>query len=1045
MLKSTNTSNDVIRIVQPRQGIWRTYDGTDGLPPGHYFCLLQDRQGYLWLGAEKGLCRYDGVRFITYTTKDGLPANCVTSICEDSQGCLWVGTDGGVSCYDGERFTNYSAEDGLVGIMITSICEDSHGRLWFGSNGGVSCYDGERFINYSTEDGLAGKNVQAICEDSQKCLWFGTNGGVSCYDGERFINYTTEDGLAGKNVQAICEDSQKRLWFGTNGGVSYYDGEIFINYATQNGLAGKNVQAICEDNQERLWFSIRDGGVCCFDGRIFTTYTTADGLLDNRVWDILQDHEGSFWLVHIHSGLTRFDPETARLLTGTTVSEALIQTRDGALWFGEGNHLYCLHKGKQRCQNFDSVVNCLMEDSNGRFWIGTYDGLYCYDSAHSVCEEKPKHFTEREGLKSNTIFSVIESRDGTIWVGTGGFPGYLCRFGGSRFEAIQTPNVVVQRLLEDNYGRIWMGGWVGGGLSCYDPAESHGVPLQNYTTKHGLPSNNVVSIVEDDANRLWIGTRNGLCCFDGNQFIPYSEEIPEHSNHQFSVRDVNGQLWFGTQGNGVYRYDGRHFQQLSKADGLPNNTITGLIPQQDGSMIIGTYSGIVHYRPTAIVPPRIEIREVVADQMYSHPSDLELNTTGADLVIIAYHGLSLSTRRMRYSYILEGYDKEWLNTWESQARYEKLPTGEYTFRIMAVNRDLIPSETPAELKLRIVPDPRDVKIDAMQTEIDLLRREAGSKYDFGDIIGNSVAIRQVRALMESAIDSSLNVLITGETGTGKELVAKAIHYNSPRKSGPLIDYNCTTATKELINDHLFGHRKGAFTDAKDDRIGLFEAASGGTLLLDEIGDMPYEVQGHLLRTLAENKVHRLGEEHIARNVDVRIIAMTNRDLVKEVKEGRFREDLFFRLSVFPIHVPPLRERLEDIPLLAEHFLEQYSGDMGKELVGFVPGVMELLQSYNWPGNVRDLQNAIRRAIALTDNGKQIGITSFALGINREESLMQEILPQTGGYRELVDRFRQKLIENTLQDCDGNRSEAARRLGMDRSNLGALIKHLGIKS
>lgn len=188
--------------------------------------------------------------------------------------------------------------------------------------------------------------------------------------------------------------------------------------------------------------------------------------------------------------------------------------------------------------------------------------------------------------------------------------------------------------------------------------------------------------------------------------------------HQFCARDVNGQLWFGTLGNGVYRYDGRHFQQLSKADGLPSNSIAGLVPQPDGSMIIGTYSGIVHYRPTAMVPPRIEIREVVADQMYSHPDALELTTTDADLVTIAYHGLSLSTHRMRYSYILEGYDKEWRDTWESQVRYEKLPPGEYTFRVIAINRDLVCSEAPATLQLTVVPDPRDEHIARLESELE---------------------------------------------------------------------------------------------------------------------------------------------------------------------------------------------------------------------------------------------------------------------------------------------------------------------------------------
>lgn len=265
-----------------------------------------------------------------------------------------------------------------------------------------------------------------------------------------------------------------------------------------------------------------------------------------------------------------------------------------------------------------------------------------------------------------------------------------------------------------------MGGWGGGGLSYYDPGEGHAASLHNYTMEHGLLGDYVMSIVEDDAGRLWIGTlHDGLCCFDGNKFISYGEGIPpDRGAHQWSVRDVNGQLWFGTSGDGVYRYDGRHFQQLCKADGLPSNSITGFVPQHDGSMIIGTRNGIVHYRPTATVPPRIEIREVVADGVYSYPSILELTTTGADLVAIAYHGLSLSTHRMCYSYILEGHDKEWRDTWESQVRYEKLPPGEYTFRVIAINRDLVCSEAPATLQLTVVPDPRDEHIARLESELE---------------------------------------------------------------------------------------------------------------------------------------------------------------------------------------------------------------------------------------------------------------------------------------------------------------------------------------
>jgi transcriptional regulator with GAF, ATPase, and Fis domain len=293
--------------------------------------------------------------------------------------------------------------------------------------------------------------------------------------------------------------------------------------------------------------------------------------------------------------------------------------------------------------------------------------------------------------------------------------------------------------------------------------------------------------------------------------------------------------------------------------------------------------------------------------------------------------------------------------------------------------------------------------------------------------------------MERAIDSGLTVLIIGETGTGKELMAKAIHYNSSRKDGPLRDLNCGAVPKELVSSTLFGYRKGAFTGATEDRIGLFEAASGGTLLLDEIGEMPQDTQIHLLRVLEENKIQRLGD-NISRDVDVRIIAMTNRELIKEVESGRFRRDLYYRLSVFPIYVPPLRERPEDIPLLAKHFLQE----MDRELVDFAPGILEMLQSYSWPGNVRELLNAIRRADALAGEGKQIQTYHFSSQITQGESLIQDIISENLGLSSSLELLQRRLIENALRECNGNRTKAAQMLSTQRPNLVRVMKRLGIE-
>jgi transcriptional regulator with GAF, ATPase, and Fis domain len=208
--------------------------------------------------------------------------------------------------------------------------------------------------------------------------------------------------------------------------------------------------------------------------------------------------------------------------------------------------------------------------------------------------------------------------------------------------------------------------------------------------------------------------------------------------------------------------------------------------------------------------------------------------------------------------------------------------------------------------------------------------------------------------------------------------------------------------------------------------------------LDEIGEMTQDAQIHLLRFLEEREVQRLGE-NITRHVDVRIIATTNRDLIKEVTADRFREDLYHRLSEFPIHIPPLRERPEDIPLLAEHFLE----DMEKELDGFAPGVFEMLQSYSWPGNVREMRNVVRRAAALAEEGKQIQTYHFPPEITQGESLVQDIISERIGYNESLNQFRRRLVEDALRECNGNRSEAARLLKMNRPNLVKMIKRLGI--
>jgi transcriptional regulator with GAF, ATPase, and Fis domain len=254
--------------------------------------------------------------------------------------------------------------------------------------------------------------------------------------------------------------------------------------------------------------------------------------------------------------------------------------------------------------------------------------------------------------------------------------------------------------------------------------------------------------------------------------------------------------------------------------------------------------------------------------------------------------------------------------------------------------------------------------EELERERDYLREEVNVALNFGRIVGTSPALRRMLKRVEAVAETPASVLVQGESGVGKELVARAIHARSPRAEGPLVKVNCASIPKELFESEFFGHVKGAFTGAHRDRVGRFQLADGGTIFLDEISEIPMELQGKLLRVLQESEFERVGDD-ITRSVDVRVIVATNRNLEQSIVDGEFREDLFYRLSVFPVEVPPLRERGEDIVQLAQHFLEQTCKDFGRETLTLTRTQAANLRSYDWPGNVRELKNVIERAVILS--------------------------------------------------------------------------------
>lgn len=339
-------------------------------------------------------------------------------------------------------------------------------------------------------------------------------------------------------------------------------------------------------------------------------------------------------------------------------------------------------------------------------------------------------------------------------------------------------------------------------------------------------------------------------------------------------------------------------------------------------------------------------------------------------------------------------------------------------------------------KVRVMLRIKDLH-DELRKEKDkniLLTQALEKRYSFGNILGKNTRMQEVFGLISDIADTDSTVLIQGESGTGKELIARAIHFNSHRKNKPFVVANCSAYSQNLLESELFGHEKGSFTGAIRRKIGRFELADGGTIFLDEIGEVSPPTQILLLRVLQDHRFERVGGEETL-EVDVRVIAATNKNLTEEMKKGTFREDLYYRLNVIPIFVPPLRERKDDIPLLASYFLQKFSRERGKEVASFSPEVIEILLAHSWPGNVRELENVIDHAIIISKQDK-------VLSKDLPQFLSQRPLPPQESTT--LQDYEKNLILKTLQDTNWNKHRASKKLNINRSTLYGKIKRYGLE-
>ena len=1047
-----------------RQGTWRTYTTRDGLAGLQVEHIVEDRDGFLWFATlNGGVSRFDGDEFRTFTSRDGLCSNQILAMLEDRQGRLWFGSeDSGICWYSNGDFGRLAPKGDKIAGPVSFLCEDAQGRLWIAGKGVIGYCQGTTFHSlYPLWIRDLGASVQEDCwgiaQDQAGQLWFGYERLVR-YDGHAFQSFGPEHGLPEYSATYGLDQPPKGgpLWIGGRE-IGRFDGQTYQGAV----CVWDTVRKIQHDRQGRAWFLTTGSGILCFDGFQFHHITPQEGLAYHMVNAMLEDRQGHLWFATWGKGVSRYDPNTYIFTAqnGLPGDEVTVLEEDGQdrIWMGFGrlgmettwnfevnpNDKVAVYHGASIAvlgpeQGID-IQECLSlrEDGRGYLWIGAWDGLVRGDGSTF------RRIKTQQGHSGIQVHAMAPGSGGDLLLGyLEGQQWRLSRWDGQHFNGLldlgQQWNYEVSRyyisaLLQRRNGSIWFGLTSvhslgeGAGVGCFVPGQA---PTY-YTEEEGLAHNHIEDLLEDRQENLWIATVGGLSRFDGKTFENFTMEHGLPNNHiQALLEDRQGRLWAGTE-SGVARFDGQRRFHTVCSEHL--GSTYAIVEARDGRFWFGTQDGLVGYKPTGCTP-RIRITQVTADQVYKRIEALEIFASTPQ-VVFEYKGMSSHPRDILYSCRLEGWEEEWGPATPSRrAYYHGLPPGEYTFKVRAIDQDANYSAEPATVALRVVPDPL----------VEELTQALGTGRPQRPFVGHSEALRQVQAHLHEIAPTDLTVLILGETGTGKGLAAAAVHGLSSRKTGPFIPVNCGAIAAGLVESELFGHEKGAFTGALARKLGKVEIAQTGTLFLDEIGDMPLEAQVKLLRFLEEKQFERVGgTQTLAANV--RIIAATNRDLRQMIAAGRFRQDLYFRLQSFPVHLPPLRKRREDIPLLARFFAEAFARHLNRPIPQLSEAALMHLQGYDWPGNVRELEHLIQRAVLRCKSG-WILAQDVAVGGGRAKGTANPLADGGDDFIPLAQMEKQ-YIEKALAATNGVVSGpkgAAQLLGINAETLRSRIRKHGIR-
>ena len=714
-------------------------------------------------------------------------------------------------------------------------------------------------------------------------------------------------------VRHVRVDTKGWLWVTGPWHALVYDGQDWHSfYEHVEGIDPGKTRLTYEDCEGNIWVGLWDEGLVFCDLFGLQLYTEADGLPDQRV-------------------------------------QCLEEDSAGRLWIGTMGGLACLEDDRIRSMEMGHEVRALEVDCWETLWFGNTEGKVFRRAT------APETIAVAAEDNYEDIMGLCQDQTGRLWVGT--YQGTLGWIEEDRFIALEERLPCrLQTMIQDSEGVLWIGG--SGEMPALYYKDKNRLRVSNFTGLDVVP---YVNALCEHAGTLWVGTTAGLFAVDLHskrvrQFTMDQGGLTSNNIRSLAV-DQQGRLWIGTRGVGVIRYDGETFYGIRLGPSMQENMVEAILCDRWGRLWFGTPAGLFRYRPRR-TRPGIAIRQVVGGRLLEAPQSVSCPEDAPEIVI-HFQGIRFGfgrTQQMHYSHRLVGHNpaEEWSELRsDNEVSYHGLPVGEYRFEVRTQDQDGLVSEV-AHLEVRVVPAAKSARLQSLEHK---------GQTSVQAVPGQSPTITRLLLQVEPVARTNMTVLLLGETGTGKSLIARKIHVLSQRGEHAFIPLNCGALPAGLVESELFGHEKGAFTGAVRRRRGCFEQAHGGTLFLDEIGDLSLGTQQALLHILEEGHLRRIGSEEYT-PMDVRVIAATNRDLKKEVEEGRFRADLFYRLSGFTLSLPPLRDRREDIPVLVEHFVRWYAQEEKRPVPGLGDGVIAHLQTHSWPGNVRELEFLIRQAVVL---------------------------------------------------------------------------------